>query len=158
GSAIALDGVAVPPACLQPPVAETMAAFGYDGMTVDSASIDIDYHIPSSSAGLAVSASVAGAAEVALSADFDYFWFRVPISDSADPGAAAAGTVPVARLAEAELVIENHGLWQALEPMLTEQMGGDLSAIPQLVQMMLGQALTEGGARNPTPQETAFVE
>ncbi len=157
GSAMSMDGVTVPPACLQPDAADTLAGFGYEGLTIDSAAIDVDYDIPSSSANLVVSAAVADAADISLTAHFDYVWFRVPATDGSDPEAAAADTVPVARLGSAELVVENRGLWQALEPMLTQQMG-DLSAIPQMVQMMVGGALSQGGERTPTPQETAFVD
>lgn len=157
GSAIALRGVTIPPACLPPPAAATLTAFGYDGVTVDHAAIDIDYHVPSSAAGLVVTGSVAGAADVTLSADFDYLWFRLPLGTPDDPEAAAASAVPVARLAGAELVVENRGLWQALEPMVAQQLGGDLSRAPQLVQGALTATLSEGGTRSLTPRETAFV-
>lgn len=157
GSALSLDDVTIPPACLQPDVADTLAGFGYDGLTIDSAAIDTEYDIPSSSADMVVSAAVADAADISLTAQFDYVWFRLPVIDSSDPEAAAADAVPVARLGSAELVVENRGLWQALEPMLAEQMG-DLSAIPQMVEMMLGGALSQGGERTPTPEETAFVD
>lgn len=157
GSAIALGDVTLPPACLQPEAAEALAAFGYDGLTVENAAIDIEYHLPSSAADLTVAASVADAAEIGLTAHFDYVWVRVPVGDPTDPEAAAAGAEPVARLGHAELVVENRGLWDALEPMLSEQMGGDLSSLPEIVQMMLGDMLSQGGTRTPGDGETAFV-
>ncbi len=41
--------------------------------------------------------------------------------------------------------------------MMTMQMG-DLNAVPQMVQMGVGELLTDGGTRTPTPDETAFVQ
>jgi hypothetical protein len=158
GSTLALDGVEIPPPCLQPEASATLSAFGYDGLEIENVAIDLDYHIPSSSADLALSASVANAAEIGLTAHFDYLWFRVPVTDPSDPAAATADAVPVARLGRAELILRNDGLFEALEPMIAEQFGGDLSAIPQNVQMSLGEALTEGGTRTPTAEETAFVD
>jgi hypothetical protein len=158
GSALSLGGLTIPPPCLQPEASATLSAFGYDGLTIEDVAIDIDYHIPSSSADLELSASVANAAEIGLTAHFDYLWFRVPVADPTDPASATAEAVPVARLGRAELIVRNEGLFEALEPMIAEQLGGDLSAIPQGVRVSVGEALTEGGTRTPTAEETAFVE
>jgi hypothetical protein len=164
-TAVELGGVALPPACFQPEVAATLAGLGYDGLTADAATLDIAYDLPSSAADLAVQVSVVDAAEIALTAHFDYLFLRFPIAadtgatdtEPMEPEGAAAEPVPVARLGWAELVVENDGLWQALEPMMTTQMG-DLNALPQMVQMGVGELFTEGGTRTPTPEETAFVD
>lgn len=158
GSSIGISGLVIPPACLEPSVAETLAGFGYEGLTVETAAIDVEYDIPTSSADLAVAASVADAADLGLTAQFDYVWFRLPMTDPADPEATAAGAEPVVWLGSAELAIENRGLWQALETMLAEQMGGDLSTIPEIVRLTLAEMLSEGGARAPSDAETALVD
>lgn len=149
--AISLDGVHVPATCLQPEIAESMTAFGYDGMTLDSATIDLDYHVPSSAASFGITASIADAAEIRLFADFDYLWFR--IGNSGDP----QDSFPVARLSSVELSVENQGLWQALESVLAEQFGGDLSAVPQIAEMGMTEVLSEGSSRRLTAEEEEFV-
>jgi hypothetical protein len=175
---VELSGLHLPPACFQPELAAAMAGFGYEGLTADSMAIDLAYHLPSSAADMVVQASVEQAAEVSLTAHFDYLWFRFPVtgavsgavsdavsgaepgaeSGATDPEMAPAEAVPVARLGSAELVIENAGLWQRLEPMLAAQMGGDLSMLPQMVQMTAAEFFTDGGTRTPSPEEAAFVE
>src|SRR5690625_1256102 len=148
---ISLDGMQLPSACFQPEIAESMAAFGYDGVTIDSATIDVNYHVPSSAASFGITASIADAAEITLFADFDYLWFR--IADSGDP----QDSFPVMRLGSVELSVENHGLWQAVDPVLTEQFGGDLSAVSQIAEMGMKEALSEGGSRSLTAEEEEFV-
>ena len=150
GSSIEMSGVNVPAACFDPEVAGMMGSFGYDGLTSDNMSIGLSYNLPDSSADLTINASVEDAADVSVSAAFSYFWFRIPIDGGGDP-------TPVIQLSEAEIGIENKGLWERVEPMVGAQMG-DLNAIPPMIQTMLGQALTEGGQRTPTQTETAFVE
>ena len=162
-STMELGGLSLPPACFQPEMAATLAGLGYDGLTADAMAMELAYDLPSSAADLVLQASVVDAAEIALTAHFDYLFLRVPTGEAGDDAGtdadadAAAEPIPVARLGSAELVIENDGLWQALEPMMTVQMG-DLTALPQLVQMGVGELFTEGGTRTPTPEEKAFVE
>jgi len=150
GRASEVSGVMVPTACLDPQMGSMMGSFGYDGLTLDSATIDIEYNLPDSSAELSVNASVADAADISISAQFDYLWFNLPFDGYGDP-------IPVAQLGEAEVTIENKGVWERLEPMVTQQMG-DLNAIPQMAQMVIGQALTDGGTRQPSESENAFVQ
>lgn len=157
GSSIGIDGLAIPPACLEPAFAETLASFGYQGMALESAAVDVDYHIPSSSAEIVVGMSLADAADIGLSASFDYVWLRLPMTDGTDPEATAVEAEPIVWLGSAEMVVENRGLWQAFEPMLSEQLGGDLSAIPDVVRLTLGEMLSEGGARALSPAESALV-
>lgn len=145
-----LSGVTAANACFDPEVAGMMGSFGYDGLTADNASISIAYNLPDSSADLTINASVSEALDVSISAAFDYLWFRIPIEGYGDP-------IPVAQLAEAEISIENKGVWERVEPMVGAQLG-DLNAVPQMAQAIVGQAFTEGGTRQPTPDETAFVE
>ncbi|MEM9138634.1 MAG: hypothetical protein AAGB15_02295 [Pseudomonadota bacterium] len=149
-TAMEMSGVSVPSACFDPDVAGFMASVGYDGLTVDSLSADIAYDLPSSGAEVAIQAAVADAADVQVHASFDYFWVRVPIDGYGDP-------TPALHLTEAEVAIDNKGLWERVEPMVGAQMG-DLNAIPPMLQMMVGQAMSDGGQRTPTPAETAFVD
>ncbi len=100
----------MPPACFQPEVAATLAGFGYDGLTSDAMAIDLAYDLPSSAADLVLQASVVDAAEIALTAHFDYLFLRFPTTDSASLESGEARPVPVARLGSAELVVENNGL------------------------------------------------
>lgn len=147
---IELSGVNAGAACFDPDMAGMMGSFGYDGLTAENMSIGLTYNLPDSSADLTVNASIADAADLSISADFSYLWVRLPIDGYGDP-------VPVIQLSEAEVSLENKGLWERLEPMVTAQMG-DLNAVPQMAQMMVGQAFSEGGTRQPTPTENAFVE
>jgi len=148
-----ITGVSVAPSCFMPEQAAMMTAFGYDGLTVDSMSTDLSYDFASSAAELTVHMAVKDAAVVTLSAAFDYVWIRGLV-----PGLDAAGgdPYPVGRLSEAEIVIENQGIYQRLEPMLTSQFG-DLEALPQMVAGALMNALSEGGTRSPGATETDFV-
>ena len=145
-----ISGVNVPAACLDPDIGGMMQSFGYDGLQADTMAIDISYNLPSSSADVSVQASIVDAADLSIAATFDYLWVRVPLDGYGDPE-------PVAYLGEAEIAIENGGLWERLEPMVAAQMG-DLNAVPQMAQMMVGQAFTEGGSRQPTADEQAFVD
>lgn len=149
-TAVEMSGVSVPAACLEPDAAGFMATVGYDGLTIDAVAMDISYDLPSSGAEVAIQAAIADAADVQIHASFDYLWFRMPIDGYGDP-------VPVMHLAEAEISLDNKGLWERIEPMVSAQMG-DLNAIPPMLQAMVGQAMSEGGSRTPTPIETAFVE
>ncbi|MEM6662179.1 MAG: hypothetical protein AAF666_08365 [Pseudomonadota bacterium] len=150
GTAAEISGIFVPAACLDPQVGGMLSGFGYEGLNFDSASLEIAYNLPESSADLSITAAVADAADVSISAQFDYLWFNLPLDGYGDP-------LPVAQLGQAEVVIENKGVWERVEPMVAAQMG-DLNAIPQMAQMMVGQAFTEGGTRQPTDAENAFVQ
>lgn len=158
GFAITLHGVTVPHGCLPPPVAAKLSDFGYDQVTVDRASIDLDYHVPDSSAEMAVSASVAGVAAIDFWAEFDRVWFNVPIPVLGDFEDVAAGFLPLARLGAAELVIANRGLLEALKPVLQKMLGGDLSRAPRMLRSMLGAMLSRGGRHDLTAQEKAFID
>ncbi len=148
-----ITGVTVAPSCFMPEQAGMMAAFGYDGLTVDNMSIDLSYDFASSAAELTVHAAVKDAAVVTLTAAFDYVWIRGVIPEPDNPG---GDPYPVALLSEAEIVIENRGIYQALEPMLSAQIG-DLQAVPQMVTGALMDMLSEGGTRSPSAAETDFV-
>ena len=152
GTAIELTGVTIPPACLVPEMAGMMSSFGYNGLTADTMSIDIGYHLPTSAADIAITATIVDAADISVAAEFDYLWFRVPIDDPDDE------PIPVMQLSQAEISIENAGIWERLEPMVAmqaEQMGG-LEAMPQMAQQMIPQALAMGGP--PSPEVEAFAQ
>ncbi|MHA1109257.1 MAG: hypothetical protein ACTSQV_09085, partial [Alphaproteobacteria bacterium] len=80
-----ITGVSVAPSCFMPEQAAMMTAFGYDGLSIDSMSVDLSYDFASSAAELTVHAAVKDAAVVTLSAAFDYVWIRglVPGLDAA---------------------------------------------------------------------------
>jgi hypothetical protein len=146
-----ISGLSLPAACFDPDLAGMMSSFGYDGLVADTMSVEISYDLPSSAADISMQAAVVDAGDISVSAHFDYFWFRIPIDGPDDD------PIPVMQLGEAEIAFENTGLWERLEPMAAAQFG-DLNAIPQMAQLMIGQAFTEGGTRTPTAQEQAFVE
>lgn len=148
-----ITGVSVAPSCFMPEQAAMMAAFGYEGLTIDNMSVELRYEFASSAAELTVHAAVKDAAVVTLTAAFDYVWIRGVIPGPGNPG---GDPFPVARLAEAEIVIENRGIYEALEPMLTSQIG-DLQAVPRMITGALMDLLSEGGARSPGAAETEFV-
>ena len=147
---IEVSGVTVPAACLEPSVGGMIGQFGYEQIVVDQASIGISYTLPDSSAEIVVQAAVKDALDVSITGEFSYLWFNIPIEGYGDP-------YPVAQLSSAEIAIENKGLYEKLEPMIGAQMG-DVNQVPQMIQMGLGQMLAEGGAREPSAVEAAFVE
>lgn len=149
-STLDISGVRVPAACFDPGVAGMMAAFGYDGLTADAMSVEIAYDLPRAAADVTVHVSVTDAADLSLAASFDYLWLRFPMDGPDDE------PQPVAYLGEAELVIENNGLWEALEPTLADQLG-DVAALPQTAEALLADMLSEGGTRALSPGETEFV-
>lgn len=152
-SELELTGVTLAPSCFEPEPAAMMAAFGYDGLTVDSMSIDISYEFASSAADLTVHAAVKDTAAVTVTAAFDYVWITGLIPDANNPG---GDPYPVALLSEAEIAVENRGLFERLEPMLASQFG-DLEVLPQIVTAVLMDGLSEGGTRSPNAAETDFV-
>ena len=147
-STISISGANVPAACFDPDMGGMMQSFGYDGLTADTMSIEIAYDMPSSAADVTVQASLVDAADLSIAATFDYLWIRVPVDGYGDPE-------PVAYLGEAEIALQNNGLWERLEPMMAAQMG-DLNAIPGMIQMMGGQALA-GPDGQPSPEAQAFL-
>ena len=147
---IDIAGVSVPSACLDPNVAGMVASFGYETITIDQASIEVAYNLPDSSGDLVIQAAVKDAMDISVNAEFSYIWFNLPIDGRGDP-------TPVVQLGSAEVAIENKGIWEKLEPMVGAQMG-DVNQVPQMIQMGLGQMLTEGGARQPSDAEQAFVQ
>ncbi|MFK7941574.1 MAG: hypothetical protein AB8B85_01470 [Paracoccaceae bacterium] len=148
-STIEVSGVALNPACLPADQRGMLAAFGYgEGLVADTMTIEIAYDLPSSGANVTVQAAVRDAADISIAANFDYLWFRVPTDDRGDPK-------PVAILGDAEIAVENAGLWERVEPMVAAQMG-DVNAIPAMAQLTLGQVLM-GPDGTTTPEATAFV-
>ncbi|GMG81338.1 hypothetical protein LNKW23_05510 [Paralimibaculum aggregatum] len=147
-SVIELSGVSVPAACFDPGTGAMLSSFGYPTLGVDRAAITIAYDVPSSGAHMLVSADIPDAADITVSADFDYVWFT-GLLEGDDPE-------PVAKLASAELVLENAGLWERVSPMLGQQFG-DLNQIPAMVGPMLGQMLAEPG-QAPGADAQAFID
>lgn len=150
GSSIEVSGVTIPGACFMPDAAGMMAQFGYEQIVVDQASIDVSYTLPSSAAEVVIQAAIKDALDINLSGEFSYLWFTIPMDGRGDP-------TPAIQLAAAEIAIENKGLWEKLEPMVGAQMG-DVNQIPQMIQMGLSQMLAEGGSRELSDVEKAFVE
>lgn len=150
-SLIEVSGLHVPIACLDPMQGGMVASFGYpDGLTAERMSIETSYDLPTSAADVVIQASFAGVGDVALTANFDYLWFRFP-TDGGDPE-------PAALLGAAELAIENGGIWEKLEPMIGAQMG-DLNAVPQMAGMMIAQSLGDpASGGQPGPEVVAFSE
>lgn len=150
GSNVEVSGVTVPGACFDPGAAGMMAQFGYEEVVVDQASIGISYTLPSSAAEVVIQAAVKDALDVSITGEFSYLWFNLPMDGYGDPQ-------PVVQLASAEVAIENKGLYEKLEPMIGAQMG-DVSQLPLMIQMGLGEMLAEGGTREMSDVEKAFVE
>lgn len=147
---IEVSGVGVPSACLPPDQRAMLQLVGYeDGLTADTMTIEASYDLPTSSADVTVQAAVRDAADVSISAHFDYLWVRIPTDGGDD-------AQPVAILGNAEVALENNGLWERVEPMVAAQMG-DVNAIPGMAQLMLGQVLAEPGGQ-ASPEVAAFVE
>lgn len=149
-----ISDMKVSQSCFEPEQGAMLSAFGYEGLTASNLALDITYEFASSAAHLSLQASVEDAATVALTANFDYLWVTLP---AFDPSAVSDDPQPVALLSEAEIAIENRGLFERLEPMLQAQLG-DLSAAPQMVEAVLMQGLTEGGTKTPGAAEQKFVK
>ncbi|MGF1446500.1 MAG: hypothetical protein ACFBRM_09905 [Pikeienuella sp.] len=145
---IEISGASIPAACFDPGVGAMLSSFGYPALEIERVAMNIGYHVPSSGASLLVSADIAEAADVTVAAEFSYFWFT-GLLEGDDPE-------PVAYLSEAEVAIENAGIWERVSPMLAGQFG-DLNALPQMVGPMLGQMLAQPGAAMG-PGEQAFIE
>lgn len=143
-----LSGVSVPAACLDPGVGAMLASFGYPTLEIDRAAVSLAYDVPSSGAQMLISADVNDAADITVSADFEYVWFT-GILEGDDPE-------PVGKLANAEIAIENAGIWERVSPMLGQQFG-DLNQIPAMIGPMMGQMLAEPG-QAPTAEALAFVD
>lgn len=147
---IEVSGISAPPDCFTPDVGDMIAGFGYDdGLVADSMSLEIAYDLPSSGAEVSLQAAVMDAADITISASFDYIWVRLPLDGGDEP-------VPVVILGGAEIALENAGLWERLEPMLAAQMG-DLDAIPGMAQQTLGQMMAGPDGQTP-PEALAFAE
>ncbi|MGF1502552.1 MAG: hypothetical protein ACFBSD_12115 [Paracoccaceae bacterium] len=149
-SLIEVSGVDVAPSCLEPQVAGTLLSFGYDTIRLETAAIEIEYNVPSSSAELRVDAALADAATVNLVADFEYVWVIGFDPDAPD------GFRPVAILDTAEVVIENGGLWDRVSPMLEAQLG-DLAAAPEMIGAIMMQGMVQPGSA-PSEAEIALVD
>ena len=148
-----LDGLVMAPECLEPGVGLALQSFAYERVEVESAAIRVSYHLPSAAADLEVSARVADAARVSLTAAFDYLWFTgVTAADDERPPEPR----PAAKLASAELVIENAGAWERLRP-LVEQQAGNLDTLPQMVRALMGQMLA-GPSGQVGPEARAFID
>jgi len=149
-TALELTGVSVPAACFEREVAGMMSSFGYDGLVADTMSVGISYNLPSSSAQVNIQAAIVDAADVTVDADLNYIWFRFPTQGYSDE------PQPIIQLGSAEIVVENNGLWEKLEPMLSAQMG-DLNAVPQMIEMQMSQMLPMIGGNPLTPEDEAFI-
>lgn len=148
-SVIEFSGVTLAPSCLPPDAGGMLAAFGYEGLTADTMTVDISYALPTASADLTVQAAIQEVGDVTLSAVFDYLWFRFPLDGSEEP-------IPVAVLESAELAVENGGIWEKVGPMVLGQIG-DPAAYSPMLGAMMGQMLSEGGTRETTAEENAFI-
>jgi TPR repeat protein len=137
-SLIEVSGLSVPAVCLQPGAGMMLQSFGYETVEIDRASINAAYEISSSAADIVVSADVAEAAELTLTADFDYVWIRGLMDEE------GGEPEPVAKLASAELAFENAGLWERVSPMLSAQFG-DVNQLPGMVGPLLSQLLAQPG-------------
>ncbi|MEM7498201.1 MAG: hypothetical protein AAF371_09450 [Pseudomonadota bacterium] len=155
--ALSLGGVSLPAACLEPEPAELVSALGFPVIEADTVAIDLAYDDTSSALSIDLVAGITNGALITAAADFEYFWFQ-GVSVDEEVGAEMTDDAElVAILSGAEIMVENRGLFEALEPMIGQQLG-DPAAIPAIAQAGLMQALTQEGGRTPTPEEIAFVE
>lgn len=154
---IGLGGTTMPVACLEPEPAALVGALGYPVIEAETVTIDVAYDDRSSALNLDLSAAITNGALVSIAADFDYFWFMgVDVEESVDAESVEDAEV-VAILSGAEIVVENRGIFEAVEPLVAAQIG-DPAAIPAIAQAGIMQGLTENGSRTPTPEELAFAE
>lgn len=144
---IEFTDLVVPPICLEEEPRGFLAQIGYEGITAETAVIEIGYELPSSAAELSMQATLADAATLNLVAEFSYFWFAGIIED--DP-------YPVIHLTRAEVSLENDGAWERVEDMVGGMIGS-VDALPDMATGGLTSELTRGGTREMSPAEAAFV-
>ncbi|MEO1533213.1 MAG: hypothetical protein AAFU72_13685, partial [Pseudomonadota bacterium] len=154
---IGIGGLSMPAVCLEPEPAAMVSALGYPVIEAETVSIDLAYDERSSALDVDLVASIANGALVSVAAEFAYFWFKeFDAFEDVEAGSVEDVEI-VAILSGAEIMLENRGLFEAVEPMIGAQLG-DPAAIPAIAQAGLMQALTEDGARTPSPAELEFVE
>ncbi len=147
-----MTGVNIAPSCFEPEAAGMMTAFGYDGVTVDNVSMDTAFQFGSSAADVTLHAAVKDAAVVNATAAFDYLWLTGVIPEPDNP---SGEPYPVALLRQAEIAIDNKGLFERLEPMLAGQLG-DINEAPAMIQAVLMEALSDS-VNPPGEREITFV-
>ncbi len=160
-SILELTDVTAGTACFDPGTGAMLASFGYDELTIDRVSMTIAYDLPSSGAQVEMTADIADAAEITVNADFDYVFLEQPnlgfqMQDEDDFDEFGAGLEPVARLATAEIVVSNEGIWERVSPMLNAQLG-DVRQLPDMIGPMLGQMLVAPGQALGA-EEQALIE
>lgn len=142
----------VPSACFGPEAGDILASAGYESVVFDTASMDVTYSLPESSARLAVRIAVRDAALLGLDAEFERLWLRQPLFGEFD-AARLSGEV-----GQAELTVEDLGLARRVETIVQERAGLGGPNIPQLLQAAFLQMLGMDGSRPLTEAERAFAE
>ncbi len=160
-SVIEMTGVTAGAACFDPGTGAMLSSFGYGELDIDRVSMTVLYDLPSSGAQMHLTADIAEAAEITVSADFDYVFFEQPnlgfqMEEVDEEEAFDTGLEPVGKLASAEILIANQGLWERVTPMLNAQLG-DVNQLPDMVGPMLGQALAAPG-QSLGAEEQALIE
>ncbi|MEM8697985.1 MAG: hypothetical protein AAGF44_02385 [Pseudomonadota bacterium] len=149
-SVFELNGISVPRACFQPEQGALLLGMGYDGFKTDTMAIETTYDLPSSAAEIVLTADIAEAVDLTLEARFDYLWIHLPFDV---PGAEPE---PVALLGSLEIGLENRGLWERMDPILTAQIG-DLNALPAMAEGMLIQGLAGVSGTQAGPETIALA-
>lgn len=104
------SGVSMNDICLPPDARQPLAMLGQDGLSLPRVTLDASYDIPSAGAHLTFYTEISEVLAATLTADLSYLWIDARVDpDNPDP---------VAYLENATLVLENHGVWEALSPQL----------------------------------------
>lgn len=154
-SLVEATDVAVGTSCLDPSASGFLAQHGYEGSIVsDAAMIDFSYDLPSAGASFTFNAAIADAAEVTVTAEFDYLAVTGLFDDGEpDPD----NLYPVAHLTHAEVSISNLGAFERFEPTLSGMIGS-VKAVPDMAAGQLEQLLTEGGSKSLSNPEQDFLD
>lgn len=125
------SGVTATPACLPPEARGGLGMLGIDTVSVNRATMDVDYTLSSASADLRAYLAADRLAAVSLGAQLDY----LAMDARTDPDKP----MPVAYLSEARLTVENLGLWDKVKPLIPPPLTDPASGGATLRSMVAAQ-------------------
>ena len=147
-----VTGARFPSICLGPEAADVLTNAGYGNVLIDTASIDVAYSLPDSSARIAVRMAALNAAVLNLDAEFDYLWFTRGLFELADDPNLYGS------ISQAEFTVEDLGLLRGILPIILDQAGVSDPDIPRLLRTAVLEMLEMDGSQPLTDAEQAFTE
>ncbi len=128
-----LTGVTLSEGCLDDMVVATIQAVGVEELKLDSATLWMQYDMPTGGVSLELQAASQGLAEIRAQMDFDYFAFD------------AQNEEPIADLSYAELSFIDHGAMAILGQMLPPELTNAEMLAAALKQELLSGVMSDDG-------------